>query len=261
MKYFEEYIDTGEVKAETLVSGMKIEEDFNLRWSGIFARNYSDDLMSVREEDDRTLVELSRDGVFQLLPEGLFFEEDRLKKKSISSFDFKKEQAELKKLKKTILSFFSPYDFCYFNLGLELEKTLNTMLDAGNTIFVDAFESECGIEIDTDNEYILKVKKLLPFSGYLRGNFALLTDIVKNVFSVEKVEIRKIKPLFSRFIVHKDGLNREEFLLMDKRAAVFFDFFAQWFLPVEMEYDYQIKSYKDLFKLGNTLILDYNTCL
>jgi hypothetical protein len=215
--------------------------------------------MNVREEDDKTVIELSRDGVFQLLPEGLFFEEEHLKKKNKSGYDFKKEQAEIEKLKKSILSFFNPFDAQYFNLSLEMEKKLNAIDQERNDISAKAFGIEP--EIDTDNEYILKLKKLLPFASYLRGNLTLLTDMLKNVFSVEKIEIRKIKPLFLRFVIHKDGLNKEEYLSMYNNLVAFFDFFSQWFLPVEIEYDYQVKSYKDTFKLGNTLILDYNTCL
>jgi len=258
MKYFEEYIDTGEVKAETLVSQMEIPEDFGLRWNGIFFRNYSDDLMNVKEEDNKTVIELSRDGIFQLLPEGLFFDENHLKKKN-KGYDFKKEQTEIEKLKKSMMSFFNPFDAHYFDLNIGMEKVLNNISQGGNSLFIKAFESE--LEINTDNEYILKLKKILPFASYLRGNLTLLIDILKNIFSVEKIEIRKIKPLFLRFIVHKGGLTKEEFLSMDEKSSAFFDFFSQWFLPVEIEYDYKIKSYKDTFKLGNTLILDYNTYL
>jgi len=259
MKYFDEYVNTEEVKAETLVSQMKISEDFGLRWSGIFFRNYSDDLMSVKNEDEKTVIELSRDGVFQLLPEGLFFDEDHLKRKSKSGYDFKKEQAEIEKLKKTMFAFFNPFDAHYFSMSVEMEKKLNHISQDGNAMMMNFFGNEP--EIDTDNEYILKIKPLLPFTSYLRGNIALLTDILKNVFSVEKIEIRKIKPLFLRFVIHKDGLNKEQYLSMYNNLIAFFDFFGQWFLPIEIEYDYQIKSYKDTFKLGNTLILDYNTYL
>jgi len=265
VKYLNEYIDAGDVKAETLISQMDIKENLHVHLQGIFSRNYSEDLISVTNEkgkengENRTILELSRDGIFHLLPEGLFFKEEQLKKDSNSNFDFDKEKTKLEEQKKAALLFFSPFDTEFFNLSFELEKNLNAIAEKGNKVFINAFE--CEPEIDTKNEYISKIKILLPFVSHLRGNLAFLTDILKNILSVEKIEIRTIRPFYMQFIIHKESLSKEEYQAMDKDLADFFVFFRQWFLPVEAEYDYRIKDYKGSFILGNTLLLDYNTHL
>lgn len=259
MKHSDKYIDTEEIKAETLISQMDIKENLAVRMRGIFSRNYSEDLINITNEEDNTVFELSRDSIFHLLPEGLFFKENQLKKDSKPTFDFEKELSELEKQKKAISLFFSPFDTEYFKLSLGLEKKLNAITEKGNRILINIFGDEP--EIDTKNEYISKIKILLPFVSHLRGNITLLIDILKNVFSVEKIEIKKKDTFYDRFIIHKEGLSKEEYRSMDEKLTEFFDFFSQWFLPVEMEYDYRIKDYKEQFILGKTLLLDYNTHL
>jgi len=257
VKYLNEHINAEEIKAETLISQMDTKDNLNVRMQGIFSRNYSEDLIDVSNERDKTILDLSRNGIFHFLPEGLFFEETRLKNRRCECFDdrynaFKKEKEKIK-------SFFQPFDTEYFKHSLALEKKLNAISELGNTVLTNAFFNDH--EIDTNNEYLSKIKILLPFVSSLRGNMPLLTNMLKNVLCVEKVEIKKIQPFYMRFVIHKKGLSKEEYKNMDRKLSVFFDFFHQWFLPVEVEYDYKIKDYKMPFTLRNTLLLDYNTHL
>ena len=263
MKYFDDYISVGEIKAETLISQMDIKEDIEVHLQGIFSRNYSDDLISIanergkKEEENITILDLSRDGIFHLLPEGLFFRENLIK--NMLKHDFDSKYKKFKEEKERIELFFQPFDTEYFKLSLELEKRLNTVAEKGNSTLMNTLEDEP--EIDTKHKYISKIKILLPFVSQLRGNHILLIDILKNVLLAEKIEIKEIKPLYMRFIIHKAGLSKEEYKSMDEDLIDFFDFFCQWFLPVEIEYDYRIKDYKNSFTLGNTMLLEYNTHL
>ena len=257
MKYSDENIYLGEIKAETLISQMDTNENQGVRMHGIFSRNYEEDLISIIDEEDKTIFELSRDSIFHLLPESLFFNENQLKKESKPYFDFEKEHAEMVKQKKAILSFFSPFDTEYFKLSLELEKSLNKIAVKGNHIFINLLEIEP--EIGVKNEYISKIKVLLPFVSQIRGNHLLIVDIIKNVLSAEKIEVEEKGAFHKRFIIHKEGLSKEEYRLMDEGLIDFFNFLRQWFLPVEVKYDYRIKDYKNSFTLGTTLLLDYNT--
>ena len=257
MKYLNKQMDTEEIKAETLISQMDTKDALNVHMHGIFARNYAEDLMSITHDQDTTTVELPRNGIFHLLPEGLFFEENRLR--SVRGEYFEDKYDKFKKEKEVVKSFFQPFDTEYFKHSFALEKKLNAITECGNAVFINTFLNEP--EINTDNEYLAKIKILLPFVSRLRGNPALLTNILEEVFSVEKVEIKNPRPLHMRFIIHKEGLSKEEYKKMDAELALFFDFFYRWFLPVEAEYDYRIKDYKAPFTLGNTLILDYNTHL
>jgi len=252
-------INTGDVKAETLISRMDQEKDFNVDMQSVFYRNYSGDLMRYPPKDQT--IQLSRDGIFDLLPEGLFFEEDRIEK--ILGDGFGKKYEIFKEEVRKIKLFFQPFDKRYFELSLELEENLNAVVEQGNAVFTNAFLDET--ETIANNDYIFQIKKLLPFVSHLRGNLLLLTDILKNILSAEKITIRKIKPFHSRFIIHQKGLSQKEYLfMMDEKGdlRIFFDFFAEWFLPVEVKYDYQIKDDKMPYELEkDRLILDYNTRL
>lgn len=246
-----------DIKAETLLAQMDLPADPEVCMQGIFSRNYSEDLICVRNEEGKAVVELSRDGVFHLLPEGLFFEENRIK--DIPNNDFEPGYTRFKEEKEYVKSFFRVFDQLYFKQTLEMEKKLNILAEKGNRIFLGEFLDER--ELDSDNEYISKIKTILPFVSLLRGNLALLTELLKEILAVNKVELKKTKPFCMQFIIHREGLSKEEYLSMDKNMAAFFVFFCQWFLPVEMKFNYRIKDYTNPFRLGNTLLLDYNTHL
>ncbi len=257
MIHFDDLAYATEVKAETLIARMDIKENFHVRMGGIFSRNYSEDLICVEEKDDQPVFTLSRDGMFHLLPEGLFFEENKIKK--FPKNDFEEKYRQFKEEKERIEFFFQQFDTELFKLSVKLDEKLNEILERKSDIFISTFSDVP--ETETDNKYISGIKAMLPFVNDLKGNFALLADILKNVLSAEKVEIRETQPFHRQFVIHKSGLTKDEFVKMDEELVDFFDFFHQWFLPVEMEYSYRIKDYKTPFILGTTLLLDYNTLL
>jgi len=259
MKYLNEHLSVKEVKAETLLALWNINEDFHVRMESIFARNYAEDLISVDYEEDKLLVTLARDSLFHLLPEGLFFEENRLRDQSKRGFNFTDEYTELKKQKKEITSFFQPIDTELFKINLAFEHKLNDFFRKGNDSLCHTFLDDNRNE--TQNKYIAEINKMLPFTSQIRGNLPLLIDILKNVLSVEKINVEKITLFHFRFIIHKEGLSKDEYIAMDNDLEQFFDYFKHWFLPVEQKYDYRIKDFQQPFTLGAELILDYNTHL
>jgi len=257
VKYLTEQIEATEIKAETLVAQMDVKENLIVRMRGVFARNYGEDLIGVSHDRDTTTLYLSRNGVFHILPEGLFFEENRLRTTRGEYFEGKYDK--FKKEAEKVKAFFQIFDTEYFKQSFDLEQKQNAITERGNTVLINPCLNKP--EMDTRNEYLEKLQTLLPFVSQLRGNFVLLPNMLKEILSVEKVEIRHTKPLYMQFILHKSGLSKEEFWEMDRDFAEFFDFFYRWFLPIEIEYDYKIKSYTAPFILGDTLILDYNTHL
>lgn len=254
MKLFDTYIDTEDIKAETIVSRLDIPQ-FVVRNKGIFYRNYSDDLVSIKEENNFPLIELSRDGIFQLLPEGLFFKENRLKINDKHVLD--QENEKVREEKEKIELFFRPFETKYFQLSLELESRLNEVAEKKNHIASDyLFE---GVRLDTQNPYIRSMLPLLPYVSELKGNLDLLRDLLQIIFSA-KVEFRK-NGLSLFLIVHKRELLKDKYFSMDDELKHFFEFFTEWFLPVEVDFDFRIKDYEEKFTLGSSLLLDYNTHL
>ena len=242
-----------EIKAETLIaaSGIETIEDFTIRSSGIFYRNYSGDCMN----NERNTINVSRNSLYHLLPEGLFIKENSLTKKT-----FQEQHDKLKEIKENISLFFQPFDSTFFKLTFEFEKNLQAIADKGNSVFLPDFVFEEPV-VENPNPYIRRIMVLLPFVYELRGNIPLLKDILKNVLAAQKVDAIKKNPFFLRFIIHKERLSKQQFLKMDRDVEVFFDFFQQWFLPVEIECDFRIKDYKEASALRKILILDYNTHL
>jgi len=242
-----------EIKAETIIasSGVDDIDDFNIKSSGIFYRNFSGDYMS----NDRNTINVSRNSLYHLLPEGLFLKENSLTQKTLQE-----QHDKIKEIKENISLYFQPFDMAFFKLTFELEKILQAIADKGNSVFLQDFVFD-DPAFESPNPYIRKIMVLLPFVYELRGNIALLKDILKHVFAARKVDAIKIKPFFWRFIIHKERLSKQEYLKMDREVDVFFDFFQQWFLPVEIDCDFRIKDYKEKFVLKKLFILDYNTHL
>ena len=253
MKLFDEYIDTEDIRAETIFAQLEELPNYVVRNKGIFYRNYSDDLISIQEENNVNVLELSRDGTFHLLPEGVFFKENRLKINDKYVLDKEKNKIREEKLK--IELFFQPFETKYFQLSLELESRLNEIAEKGNRILSDyVFE---GIDIDTENHYIQVMLPLMPYVSELKGNLDLLRDLLEIIFFA-KVEIRK-NGLSLFFVINRSKLLKNEYFSMDSEIATFFDFFTEWFLPVESDFDFRIKDYEEDFSLGSSLLLDYNT--
>jgi len=262
------------IKAESyLTSFLASCLDVNIEPLGVFSRNYSEDVMLIEYGDDanhRLNVQLSRDSVFNILPEGLFFEENKLRDigKQNNAEKFREEEERIIKEKKKIRLFFQPFDTVYFRLRFELEKSLNE-LSANRTqlIFDEIFDV---FPLDTDNSLIHKIMPLLPLASEIRGNNHLLKDVLRGVFFPAKVELfrqRKRKPSDSRvknvlkINVFIEKLSAGEFRNMKEEADVFAQFLYDWFLPVDCDYEFKIKDKSERFVLGKTMTLDYNTYL
>ncbi|MDR2971054.1 MAG: hypothetical protein LBU83_03910 [Bacteroidales bacterium] len=253
MKYLNKNQETQNINAETLLSLWEDLPHLKVCYESLFARNYSEDMLRIVADRDSTTVFLSQNGIYHLLPKGLFFTENQLNEEKKRRNDFKSAYDKMKKQKKEAQSFFQPFDTELFRLVVESERKINTLFFTGNKIWLSELPEV------SKNEYINKLIPLLPYASRLRGNIQLLIDLLRFVFEVEKIEIRELKPFYSRFIIHKEGLSREQYLAMNEEVKSFFEFFSHWFLPVEKEYDFRIKDLKHTFILEKGLALDYNT--
>lgn len=252
-----ELLDIRGIKAETLVHILNTREKLSVKMKGTFSRNFSEDLIKLDNYSDSTTIALARNGIFHLLPQGLFFDENLLARNNRSNYEFEKVYRELKRKKKDALTFFRPFDTLFFKLTLDLEKILNELAVAGNDRLIDTFLDTP--EFDTTNTYISKLIKLIPFADQIRGNIPLLIDILKITFATDKIEMKTIAPLHKRLIIHKEGLTKEEYRTVEKDMKRCFEFICHCFIPVEQKLTYRIKDYTRPFKIGNSLILDYNT--
>ena len=260
------------IKAESfLTSRMESVSDANIEFHGVFSRNYVNDIISMDLEkifDKLQLnIRLSRDSLFHILPEGLFFRENELRKVAQEKNEekFKAMEEKIVREKQKILSFFYPFDKTYFSLKFDLEKKLNDFAANRTQILMDKFFDV--FQIDEKNDLIRKIIPLLPLASEIRSNRIIWRDILKNVFYPAKINVRIAEKLNAEGIkrnvvkatIHIEKLSNEEFKTIKKEVDIFAHFFYEWFMPADMEYEFKVKDIHERFVLGKTLTLDYNT--
>jgi len=237
-----------ELKAESVLSLYDLQ-DFAVEMKGIFHRNYSPDLMSKPTDKDK--IELSRDSIYHLLPENLFFGDNELK-----------NSENLKEKKRKRKLFFQPFDNEYFNFLLKLEKEINNIF--GKYIFNMTSYPNWEMPQKTAED-TLDVLNLSDFASEIRGNETLIVDILKIILNVSKIELIKNdnsayqEPIRKTFIIHIPKLSNEEYFQKSNQVVKMFEIFKEYFLPFDMEYDFKIKDKQQKFILSENLILDYNT--
>jgi hypothetical protein len=216
-------------------------EEVAVEMKGIFHRNYSPDLMS--KPTDKEKIELSRDSIYHQLPENLFFTDDDLKHSEIF-----KEKRKKRKL------FFQPLDSEYFNLSLALEKEINSISEENIRNLIDSPNEDMEDSL-LDNISLSEI----------RGNERLITDIVKIILDIQKIELIKMENpacpecIRKTFIIHIPKLTTKEYFQKNNQIAKLFGILKEYFLPFDIEYDFKIKDRQHKFILYENLILDYNT--
>jgi len=255
------------VKAELFLSAfLESCSDVVVEPAGVFSRNYDEDLIAIDNGDGHSgkmTVRLSRDSLFHILPQGLFFKENALKdlSKQNASDRFKHEEERILKEKRKILSFFQPFDTTYFKLRFDLEKKLNELsVNRLQILFGEFFDV---FQLDSDNPLIRKIIPLLPFASEIRGNKYVMRDVLQGVFFPSHVEmsIQKKDKAANRLMinVYIEKLSAVQYRNLLKETEAFIRFFYEWFLPVELDYELKIKNKKERFILGKAMTLDYNT--
>jgi len=263
------------IKAEAfLTSLMESIDGINLEFQGVFSRNYYNDIFYMDQEKilDKLMlnIKLSRDSLFHILPEGLFFRENDLRKaaKEKNVEKFKALEEQIIREKQIILSFFYPFDKTYFGLKFDLEQKLNECSENRTQIWIDKLLNVFGLN-EVKNNLIRRIIPLLPLASEIRSNKLIWRDIIKSIFFPANVEVRiteKLSPTgikrnIVKTTIHIEKLTNEEFLSIKKEIDPFAHFFYEWFLPADMGYEFKVKDKKERFVFGKDLTLDYNTQL
>ena len=264
MKYYNNFVNTRGLRAEAIVPLLG-KRDFRVRSEGVFYRNYSDDILSLKEEvKDDPVLRLTRDSIYHLLPDGLFFQEDSLqnfKKKQ----DYKKHYEKVVEEKEKIRLFFQPFDTTFFKISLEFGEELNNISDNETELFINRFIRQ---HLQNEKNWLIrKTMPILPYASYIRGNKMLLKDILEVLFTSKvDINITYENPEASNFmdieiLIHKKGLSNVEYKELDEDIKDFFLFFYEWFLPFDSNCTYWIKDKEHKFIIGTPLTLEYNTQL
>lgn len=265
MRFDQQYSPIGDLKAETWVNTY-LPDDVPVRVSskGIFFSNYCEDLLEVDTSDLKThRISLSRDGLFHLLPEALFVEENRLRDPKQKGKPFTPE-------KEHILDFFVPVDSEYFQVTLGLDKTVQNL----ESQLVDVLLKYL-YDIDVQAIQNPEIKKALPLilqASEIRGDYVLIGRLMTAITGL-RTEIHQVFRSFpdvsggehvvavARIVFHIPSLTNKEYSVLYNELGEFVHFVAEWFFPAEQAFEYAIKEKGHRFVLDGALTLDYNTYL
>lgn len=230
--------------------------EWNAVLESYFSRNYSFDLRDCLPNQQKVM--LSRNGIYDVLPEKLFFGENilRFKDKSELSELVTKMHDEKEKIRDYLL----PFDSTLFSYSFRLQKNVTQVVTNKHKLLLKHF-FDYDIDAET-NPYIRLLAPLLLQAKDLRGDFERLTHILTAIIDC-KVEYNIEHNETVRFTIHKLKLNSAEYKEFNEVLKPFFAFFELWFLPMELNCIFKVKDYQQPFVLSDSkpLVLDYNTKL
>lgn len=255
MPYIDKSPENQELSAELLLSTYFQEvKEWSAAYGSFFSRNYSGDLKTVHPETNS--VALSRNGLYDILPEKMFFDVEELRFKE--SRDFALRVSEIYEEEKNIKEYFKPFDSFFFNQSLRLNKVVGHIVEHRielllKTLFDYDIEAE-------ENPYVRLLAPLLLHVAELRADFKVMSHVLAEILDC-RVDYSINHQDEVLFIVHKLNLSSKEYLSFMKDLKPLFDFIGFWFVPMEMDCIYKVKDYEQRFVLSleRPLVLDYNT--
>lgn len=245
-----------ELKAETwLAAHYPSQKEWLVHHKGIFSRNYADDLRECHPE--QATLELSRDGLYEILPNGLFFTGRELTNKDQE--DFRWGEHVLKQRLERIKTVFQPFDSSFFNHSLALENQLNATLAEKKEVLLNDF-----LDVDLSKErnpYIKKMASIVAQAARIRGDYRFLCKILNCILGY-KTTYKLLKGRV-RFTIHRPNLDHDAFLRYLDELQPFFQWLEEWFVPFELRCEFNVRDFTrdDHFEGPNKLMLDYNATL
>jgi hypothetical protein len=194
---------TGDLKAESLLA-MAMEkglefDDFLVSCDSLFCREYNKDVVftEIREDPRKLSVlqcHLSRSGIFDHLPEGLFFQPAQASARHYSAIDMVHDYRRNKQKEQEIRRFFQPFenDFFLQRLQLELEE-IRLLEGLQSGILNEYFINFWGIPIDIPRDLIVPFIVLLPYASKIAGDLPLMSQCLEKLLN-EKVSVKKGSP-------------------------------------------------------------------
>lgn len=154
---------------------------------GAHKRNAYEDIGSIQTDGNgQTVISLARNGLYDILPESLFHPIDRFDNIPANNYQERfKEECEQQQLEEeNARRFFRPFD----NFLIELSAFVASIKESGmcgsdlEDIICDGFTEEY-----KTNRFVGKARKFMPMCRHIRGNHTLLTLMLRNILSDEKI--------------------------------------------------------------------------
>lgn len=290
-----------EVVISEIMNKLKSEDkNFLIDFQGQFKRPYRKDILDaeiVDYEYDATQfvkVNISRDGIYDILPESLFHKQINNKNK-ISVDEMAQNYKTHKKEEKDARNFFFPFENELFIKSLEredLEKEL--LLELNGSKPIDFFYEFWEFDRNEISEILLaRLMRLLPYAYKIAGNQHLtayclgyLLDEKVEIFQTKKKNLSAIESEISLggcklgidtalgniytdysllWEIRIGEIKNASFMeyIHNGKLKKFLDLFVQYFIPIDIDLKTTLLLNKkiDQFILNENSVLDVNTSL
>ena len=189
-----------DVKAEpqlllALEKGL-LPDDFMVSCDGLFRREYSRDIIQAEIKEDARKqdvleLHLSRSGLYDQLPEGLFFQLPKGSSRIMSATDMAADYKFNKKKEEEIRRFFLPFENDFFLQRMQVEKEEAMLLEGLQSgILNDYFIKFWDLPASIPKSFIIPLILLLPYAYKIAGNMSLTADCLHQLLQ-EEVQLHK----------------------------------------------------------------------
>ncbi|MBW6459067.1 MAG: hypothetical protein K0B08_00705 [Bacteroidales bacterium] len=176
-----------DIKAEVIMAdladrGMDADKML-VACKGLFRRNYEKDVANVQFDQviDYLVFQLSRDGLYDLLPEGLFHEMCIFS--SLGSEERRKQFARQKQEEANARKFFLPYENEFLQQRVRIEQEIIRL----HKDPLGAFKSLFSRKSIFPDDYHRRFLKFYAFSGEIKGNIELTAAALSEILEKEVV--------------------------------------------------------------------------
>lgn len=181
-----------EVVVGELLDNQLQQEEVTVQMQNVFSRAFARDITGVKLDDSQPyhpfiMLQLSRDGLYDRLPEGLFHEFSSQRRGSVQEMvaNYKKQQQEQQQARK----FFQPLEHEFFLQRVFLEQREKHLLfDAFGKDADQLFLSFWGINPNLPKAPTNRLVRLLPYMHRIAGNIPLV-QLCLQVILEEEVQI------------------------------------------------------------------------
>lgn len=249
-----------DIRAEIVsnyLNGVKKEITF----LGNHKRNAYEDILSVSQDNDTVKIEMSRQGLYDILPEALFHPIDRFD--NIPANEYKErfeEEIEQQRIEEAnARSFFSLYDKFIFDLSSVVSQIKN--IDLSDNRILSEILCDLMPEKYKSNRFVAHILNFIPRCRSIRGNLSLITLMLRKAMSDEGLKLIGN----DRLTTYEDNSPRYNYKLMQEESGELYlgNVYDERVLCYDVQYwneDYNNESFLqfvDEIKVFEDFINDY----
>jgi len=252
------------VYAKLLELGLT-DQDILIELKGAFRRPYSKDIAKseIDKEVNKLKLQLSRNGIYDMLPEGIFHENTTVTTEKVSLSSFISSYKKQKKEEQQARLFFSPFENFIFKYLVDIELMEQKLVFNSNQ-FNTFFTTFWDLDNNLATNQILFLLNILPYATNIKGDLKNTIKILECYLEKEisfqisyhtlsyQYDIKTNYVLGKNFIVGNtsDDLPYITFeiknvsdselinFLPNGNIRVFIERYFEYFIPIE--FDYQI---------------------